>query len=29
MENVPKWHGEAPCDKEAIIALNDIKGVVA
>ena len=29
MENVPKWHGEAPCDQEAIIALNDIRGVEA
>ena len=29
MENVPKWHGAAPCDEEAIIALNDIKGVAA
>ena len=29
MENVPKWHGEAPCDEEALIALNDIMGVAA
>jgi transketolase len=27
MENVPVWHGKAPCEEEAAIALRDIKGV--
>ena len=27
MENVPVWHGKAPCEEEATIALRDIKGV--
>lgn len=26
MENVPVWHGKAPCEEEAAIALRDIKG---
>mgnify|MGYP001822309695 FL=1 len=26
MENVPKWHGSAPCDEEAIQALKEIRG---
>ena len=26
MENVPKWHGAAPCDEEAIQALKEIRG---
>jgi transketolase len=26
MENVPKWHGAAPCDEEAAQALQDIRG---
>jgi transketolase len=26
MENVPKWHGAAPCDEEATRALQDIRG---
>lgn len=29
MENKPKWHGAAPCDEEAIIALDEIRGVAA
>ena len=29
MENVPKWHGAAPCDEEAIIALDEIRGGAA
>ena len=29
MEGVPKWHGSAPCDEEAIQALQDIRGGVA
>jgi transketolase len=29
MENVPVWHGKAPCEEEAAIALRDIKGVAA
>jgi len=26
MENVPVWHGKAPCEEEAAIALRDITG---
>ncbi len=26
MENVPKWHGAAPCDEEAVQALQEIRG---
>jgi transketolase len=26
MENVPKWHGAAPCDQEAAQALKEIQG---
>jgi transketolase len=26
MEGVPVWHGKAPCDEEAVIALRDILG---
>jgi transketolase len=29
MENVPKWHGSAPCEEEALIALRDIRGGTA
>ena len=29
MENSPDWHGAAPCDEEAIMALKEIKGVAA
>ncbi len=28
MENMPVWHGRAPCAEEALIALGDIRGVV-
>lgn len=29
IEDVPVWHGKAPCDEEAITALQDIKGVAS
>ena len=29
MEDMPKWHGAAPCDEEAAIALQELTGVIA
>jgi transketolase len=29
MEDSPDWHGVAPCDEEAVVALKEIMGVVA
>jgi transketolase len=29
MENDPKWHGSAPCDEEAVLALKEIEGGLA
>jgi len=26
MENVPVWHGKAPCAEEALIALGELEG---